>query len=274
MYSLKHFDCCGAPLYYEQPILKCYEPKKQCCGDISLQSLQLDQPELCQYGCQKPDYNCGCQQKIEFDCECQQPEFDCGSQKRWRSYVPSAGCGKGLDRASYGVGCFNDRGNENHGWNTRNSYCAQGRYNTDRSNRGSYGVGSVWRGQDQCLNFRNNCPDSCQKIEYCNECQEPAICNVCQRPALECGCAQKKVCGFCQKPALECRCWEKKDYDCGCFEEPQYDLGCYDEPKWVYGCQEKKLDLCNICQKPAVECVCVKKCPLCFKPKYLCKCGF
>ena len=231
-------------LCYDKPLL-CFEQPKQCFDNtLSLSKLQLAEPEL-----------------------------ECGCQRSWGSYKPSysCGCSGGLQRESTSAGCFNNRGSANHGWNTRNSYCASGRYSTDRSNRGSYGVGGVWRGQDRCLDFQNNCPKQCG-------CLKRDICLSCQRPQLECQCLKKRdLCLKCQIPQLECLCYEKQacyepklDFDCGC-ESSQWGLEQY-EPKWE--CEsEKKLDLCNICQKPALECGCEKKCLRCYQPKYLCRCS-
>jgi hypothetical protein len=217
-----------------------------------------------------------------------EPELECGCEEKWGSYKPSyrcGGCQGGLQRGSYDAGCFSHRGSSNHGWANRNSYCASGRYGSDdRSNRGSYGVGGVWRGQDKCLDFQNTCPQKCFERED--------RCNICQKPATVCKCFKKQdLCLSCQKPKVECVCYKKPaEYkfcreEPECFEEPKY--GCYepewdcDEPKWGLdqyepSCFEnrceKKLDLCNLCQKPAIECQCQKKCQKCYQPQYLCRC--
>jgi hypothetical protein len=207
--------------------------------------------------------------KLQID----EPEIECVCEKKWGSYEPSYSCG-GLQRGSYDAGCFCNRGKEYKGWDGRAVYGASDRYSTDRSNRGSYGVGRVWRGQDRCLNFQNTCPQKCIESED--------LCSICQKPVWECKCARKplKICREepeCYQPKYE-SCYEQK-WECSeepeCLE-PKYrcykdEWECDEEPKWGldfaesldFGC-EKKLDLCNLCQKPAIQCQCQKKCLKCY----------
>ena len=149
-----------------EPALQCNKPKRACYDEcdntLSLARLQQDQPEVC---------GCGCGAKRGF------------CNKRWGSYAPSrwgsyrsSGCGRGLLRASYNAGGFNDRCTEDH--SCRGTYDASNRCEEDRSNRGAYCAGGVWRGEDRCLNFKNCCPDICGKVDFCSECQRQSCeCN-------------------------------------------------------------------------------------------------
>ena len=65
----------------------------------------------------------------------------------------------GLNRDSSSRGCFGDRGIEDRGLHTRTSYSSGARGKVDRSCRGSYGVGGVYRCPDSCLDFENQCKD-------------------------------------------------------------------------------------------------------------------
>ena len=179
--------CYPTTTCYEKPALQCWEPKQFCaddCNSLSLSKLQLDEPE----------YGCGC-----------------GCQKKWgavKSYAPSCGC-KGEDRSnrgSYNAGCFENRGCEDHAWDTRGRYSAQNRCKEDRSNRACYGSGSVWRGQDKCLNFENNCAKPCYKSTIC----------ACGKPFAECSCIKRDICNACQRPALKCACIQKRRNICSC----------------------------------------------------------